>query len=91
MEQESPNMSEVALRFRDELLRLPEEDRVALAHLLWDSIEEPPDDVVEDETTWIAELDRRSADYAAGRTTAEPYREVIEELRQEGMRESSSQ
>lgn len=78
-------MSEVALRLRDELLRLPEEDRVALAHLLWDSIEEPPDDVVEDEAAWIAELERRSADADAGRATEQPFREAIEELRREVM------
>lgn len=77
-------MTEVALRLKDELLQLSEEDRLGLARALIDSI---GDEVVEeiDESAWIAELERRSADVEAGRATEQPFREAIEELRREVM------
>jgi putative addiction module component (TIGR02574 family) len=75
-------MTEVALRLKDELLRLSEEDRVALARVLWDSIDEPGCDD-EEEAAWIEELERRSADVETGRATEEPFRQAIEELRRE--------
>ena len=76
-------MTDIALRLKDEVLRLPGEDRLELARALWDSIE-APDDVVEmDEAAWTAELNRRSADAEAGRSTEQPFREAIEELRGE--------
>ena len=76
-------MTDVALRLKDEVLRLSDEDRLELARALWDSIDGPDDIVDEDETAWIAELERRSADVEAGRATEEPYRQVIEGLRGE--------
>ncbi len=80
-------MTDIALRLKDEILRLSEEDRLQLARVLWDSIEGPPDDIDHDEAAWIEELNRRAEDLNAGRTTAEPYRQVIEELRAEALRE----
>jgi putative addiction module component (TIGR02574 family) len=77
-------MTDIALRLKDELLRLPDDDREALAHVLWESlgesIAEEPDS--EDEA-WIAELDRRSAEADAGLANEEPFRDVIAELRRE--------
>ena len=72
-------MTENALRLKDELLRLSEEDREELARLLWESLD--CEFVVE--ADWAHELDRRVADLQAGRATAEPFREVIEQLRRE--------
>lgn len=80
-------MTDAAVRLKDEILRLSNEDRLELARVLWDSIEGPSDDIDEDEVAWIDELNRRAEDLNAGRTTAEPYRQVIEELRAEALRE----
>jgi putative addiction module component (TIGR02574 family) len=77
-------MTEIALRLKDELLHLSEDDRVALARILWDSIEAPN----EDDDAWINELDRRAADLAAGRAIAEPADKVFAELREECLREN---
>jgi putative addiction module component (TIGR02574 family) len=83
-------MTDVASRLKDELLQLSEDDRLALARVLLESVG-PEDDVAEDEAAWIEELNRRSDDLAAGRATAQPFREAIEELRQEALRESRLQ
>ena len=53
---------------------LPEEDRAELAGLLLESIEDPPDEGVEE--AWAAEIDRRMADYRAGRVKTIPWSEV---------------
>jgi putative addiction module component (TIGR02574 family) len=84
-------MTDVASRLKDELLQLSEDDRLALARVLLESVDGPEDDVAEDEAAWIEELNRRSDDLAAGRATAQPFREAIEELRQEALRESRLQ
>jgi putative addiction module component (TIGR02574 family) len=87
---ERPAMSELALRFKDELLQLPEVDRLELANFLWDSVDGP--DVDSDyQAEWVAELDRRVADLEAGRATAEPLEDVIAELRAEALRERQTQ
>ena len=44
--------------------QLPVEDRAELAGMLLESIEEPPDEGVEE--AWAAEIERRMADYRAG-------------------------
>jgi len=80
-------MTDIALKLKDEVLRLSNEDRLELARALWDSIDAPDDEIDADEAAWIAELDRRADDLAAGRATAEPFRKVIEELREEALRE----
>jgi len=49
-------------------------DRAELAGRLLESIEEPPDADVEE--AWAAEIERRMADYRAGRVTTIPWSEV---------------
>ena len=76
-------MTDVALRLKNELLRLPEDDRVELARILWDSVESEVDEKTTDDAAWIEELERRSVDAQSGRAAEEPFRKVIEELRGE--------
>jgi putative addiction module component (TIGR02574 family) len=77
-------MSEAALRLKDELLRLPEEDRRQIANWLWDLLDVPTEDDPEpDHLAWTAELERRSKDAEATPTEGQPFREVIAELRGE--------
>jgi putative addiction module component (TIGR02574 family) len=64
-------MTETALRLKDELLRLSEEDRVELANVLWDSVEDE---------AWEAELDRRVAEIESGTAVGRPASEVFDEL-----------
>lgn len=73
-------MTDIALRLKDELLRLPEEDRVELARILWDSIDEPFDEEIDG--AWEAELNRRFEEIESGQAVGEPARKVIEELRE---------
>ena len=49
-------------------------DRAELAGLLLESIEEPVDEGVEE--AWAAEIERRMADYRAGRVKTIPWSEV---------------
>jgi len=49
-------------------------DRAELAGLLLESIEDPVDESVED--AWAAEIERRMADYRAGRVKTIPWSEV---------------
>jgi putative addiction module component (TIGR02574 family) len=53
---------------------LPVEDRAELAGRLLDSIEDPPDEGVEE--AWALEIERRMADYRAGRVKTIPWSEV---------------
>jgi putative addiction module component (TIGR02574 family) len=75
-------MTDDAIKLKDQLLQLSQEDRFGVAQMLLESLE---DHVLQelDEAAWIAELERRSADLEAGRATAQPFREAIEELRME--------
>jgi putative addiction module component (TIGR02574 family) len=54
--------------------QLPEDDRAELAGKLLESIEDPADEGVED--AWAAEIERRLADYRAGRVKTIPWSEV---------------
>jgi putative addiction module component (TIGR02574 family) len=54
--------------------QLPVEERAELAGMLLESIEEPPDEGVEE--AWAAEIERRIADYRAGRVKTIPWSEV---------------
>jgi len=45
----------------------------------------------DDDAAWIAELNRRADDLAAGRAIAEPVDKVFAELREEALREKQSQ
>jgi len=49
-------------------------DRAELAGLLLESIEEPSDEGVEE--AWAAEIERRMAEYRAGRVKTIPWSEV---------------
>jgi putative addiction module component (TIGR02574 family) len=53
---------------------LPAEDRAELAGKLLESIEHPPDEGVEE--AWAAEIERRMAEYRAGRVKTIPWSEV---------------
>ncbi|HYI08597.1 MAG TPA: addiction module protein [Thermoanaerobaculia bacterium] len=54
--------------------QLSTEDRAELAGMLLQSIEDPPDEGVEE--AWAAEIERRMADYRAGRVKTIPWSEV---------------
>lgn len=54
--------------------QLPVEDRAELAGLLLESIEDPPDEGVEE--AWAAEVERRMAEYRAGRVKTIPWSEL---------------
>jgi len=75
-------MTNTALRLKNELLRLPPEERIEVARAIWDSLD---DEIVEEleKAEWIAELERRSAAADAGSDPDQPFREAIEELRRE--------
>lgn len=53
---------------------LPAKDRAELAGLLLESIEDPADEGVEE--AWAAEIERRMAEYRAGRIRTIPWSEV---------------
>ena len=57
-----------------EASELDPSERAELAGLLLDSIEEPVDESIED--AWAAEIERRMADYRAGRVKTIPWSEV---------------
>ena len=57
-----------------EASQLPEADRAELAGLLLESIEDPSDEGVEE--AWAAEIERRMAEYRAGRVKTIPWSEV---------------
>jgi putative addiction module component (TIGR02574 family) len=82
-------MSENALRLKDEMLALPAEERLELFRILWDSIDDPADDIDEDDAAWIAELDRRADDLKTGKAAADPVNEVFAALRDEALREQT--
>ncbi len=63
----------------EELLRLPERDRAALAeHLLLSLV---PGEDVDAENEWLEEAERRYQAYRDGKIRARPAREAIEEAR----------
>jgi putative addiction module component (TIGR02574 family) len=53
---------------------LPPNDRIRLVQALWDTVS--PEDWPLPSEEWIAEAQRRSIDYDAGRITASPWPEV---------------
>lgn len=53
---------------------LSAEDRAELAGKLLESIEDPPDEGVEE--AWAAEIERRMAEYRSGRVKTIPWSEV---------------
>jgi hypothetical protein len=74
-------MTDMALRLKDEILRPHPLDRDALMSDLLESL--GYEHVEDDEAAWLEELERRSTDAAAGRSTEEPFRDIIAELRAE--------
>ncbi|HEX7149992.1 MAG TPA: addiction module protein [Thermoanaerobaculia bacterium] len=54
--------------------RLPAEERAELAGLLLESIEDPADEGVEE--AWAAEIERRMADFRAGRVETISWSDV---------------
>jgi putative addiction module component (TIGR02574 family) len=54
--------------------QLPAKDRAELAGMLLESIHAPADDGVEE--AWAEEIERRMADYRAGRVKTIPWSEV---------------
>ena len=54
--------------------QLPAEDRAELAGMLLESIEDSPDEGVEE--AWAAEIERRVTEYRAGRVKTIPWSEV---------------
>lgn len=53
---------------------LPAADRIRLIGALWDSV--PPNEWPSPSDEWIAEAERRSSEYDAGRMPASPWPEV---------------
>lgn len=58
---------------------LPPAERAQLIHMLWDTIS--PEDWAPPGSDWIAEVQRRSEAYDAGRMTASPWSEVRQRVR----------
>jgi putative addiction module component (TIGR02574 family) len=72
-------MTDAAVRLRETLLTLPEEDRAWLAAELAASLDGPPDaDVAE---AWDAEVQRRIAEVRAGKAKLVSWAEVSEQLK----------
>jgi putative addiction module component (TIGR02574 family) len=67
-------MSRAVDELYEQASQLPVEDRAELAGLLFESIEEEADDGVEE--AWAAEIERRIAEYRAGRVKTIPWSEV---------------
>ncbi|MGA7990221.1 MAG: addiction module protein [Thermoanaerobaculia bacterium] len=72
-------MTDAAVRLRETLLTLPEEDRAWLAAELAASLDGPPDaDVAE---AWDAEVQRRIAEVRAGKAKLVSWAEASEQLK----------
>ena len=67
-------MSRAVEELYEQASQLPAEDRAELAGKLLESIEDPSDQGVEE--AWAAEIERRMADYRAGRVKTIPWSEV---------------
>lgn len=67
-------MSRAVEELYEQASHLPEEDRAELAGKLLESIEDPPDEGVEE--AWAAEIERRMVEYRAGRVKTIPWAEV---------------
>lgn len=67
-------MTRVVEELYEQASRLPEAERAELAGLLLESIEDPADEGVEE--AWAAEIERRMAEYRAGRVKTIPWSEV---------------
>lgn len=71
-------MTTAAEHLLDELLQLPQDDRLAIAAILADSVQhEPTADI---EASWLAEAKRRLQAVREGRSTTVPTELVEDEL-----------
>jgi putative addiction module component (TIGR02574 family) len=60
---------------------LPPSDRIRLVQALWEMV--PPEDWPRPSNDWIHEVQRRSAEYDAGQSSASPWSEVRARARRE--------
>jgi len=67
-------MTRAVEQLYEQASQLPEEDRAELAGRLLDSIEDPPDEGVEE--AWAAEIERRMAEYRTGRVKTIAWSEL---------------
>jgi putative addiction module component (TIGR02574 family) len=74
------NMTDTALRMKDELLRLGNEDRAALAHFLIETLDVEEEEGAEEK--WNAEITRRSDEIDAGIAVGAPAEQVFKALRE---------
>ena len=77
-------MTEDARRLLEAALKLPEPERLRLAHELWESVS--PDASLDDEDAplhpeWTAELERRIRDLDEGRVKPIPFDEALAQAR----------
>jgi len=67
-------MTRAVEQLYEQASHLPAEDRAELAGMLLESIEDPPDEGVEE--AWAVEIERRMADYRAGKVKTIPWSEL---------------
>ena len=67
-------MTRVVEELYEQASQLPMEERAELAGMLLESIEELPDEGVEE--AWAAEIERRMTEYRAGTVKTIPWSEV---------------
>ena len=72
-------MTMIAEQLREELLRLPTEDRAELAYCLIRSLDDIDDSDIH--AAWEADLDRRWQDMESGNVAGEPAESVFAGLR----------
>ena len=71
-------MTQTAEKLREEVLRLPTEDRAEIAYCLIRSLDEDESGI---QTAWEAELERRWREMESGEVVGEPAESVFAELR----------
>lgn len=71
-------MTEQAASLLQKALALPEEERAALASSLFESLDPPTDDDVEE--AWDGEIARRIADLDSGKAKTVPWPDVLARL-----------
>jgi putative addiction module component (TIGR02574 family) len=59
-----------------EALKLPADERAAVATELWASLDEPAEIAQDVEAAWAAEIERRARRVLGGEATGEPWPEV---------------
>jgi putative addiction module component (TIGR02574 family) len=75
-------MTRAVEQLYEQASQLPESDRAELAGLLLESIEDPADEGVEE--AWAGEIERRMAEYRAGRAKTVPWSELRARLHRAG-------